>query len=240
MTMFTSLLTAALLASTTLAQTLSRTAIVTIQRSRGGAGNGLTNTTITIPIGEPYTGDELEAVSSLYVTGGTGVPLSSISCQAFQDADAQVLGGNAFTSVRPALLSTNTVQVGSILCTAGYIMQAPGVGGNYSTSILATSTSNLSSTSSSARPRTSTYLTTVSPEGGEATQSTVTSIYVPAESTAEPTDGGDSSEGASATPSSSASASAGLSAENVGSARAWGAEIYGAAAVALMGLAYVL
>lgn len=70
-------------------------------------------------------------------------------------------------------------------------------------------------------------------------QSTVTSVFVPSEPTASPTDDSgdqDSQESGSAT----TSASAGLSTPNVGTGREFGAEVYAGLAVAWMGAAYVM
>lgn len=246
---------AALLATSALAQT-PQTAIITITTSHGGAGNGLTNQTVTVPLNTPFRNDSaLSAVSYLYLTGATGVPFDSVTCQAYQDADASEAGGDPFNSTTPALLSTNTVQVGSIVCTTTYLAMAP-PGGNFSTSILATSTSNLSTSAAAssrttatsspratdAAPVTSVFVTTMSATGGEpATQRTVTSVYVPEQPTAgaSPTDqGGD--QGAEPSGSATASASPSLSTPNVGSGREIGAEVYAGLAVAWLGVAYVL
>ena len=177
------------------------------------------------------------------------MPFDSITCQAYQDADATETGGNPFNATSPALLSTNTVEVGSIVCTTSYVAVAP-PGGNYSTSILATSASNLSTTATSSRstssasPLTSVYVTTVEPTGGEpATQSTVTSVYVPSEPSAPASLTEESAgQGAQQSGSATASASAGLSTANAGMGvgREYGAEVYAGLAVAWMGVAYVL
>lgn len=256
------LTSALLLASAAWAQNPQR-AIVTITTSHGGAGNGLTNQTVTVPLNTPYRNTSaLDAVSYLYLTGGTGVPFDSITCQAYQDADATETGGKPFDSRTPALLSTNTVTVGSILCTTNFVAMAPG-GPEYSTSILATPTSSMgtSNLSMTARPssRTSTptgdaggavtsvFVTTMSATGGggeEPTQSTVTSVFVPDEPT--PTggseQGGQESQGAGG--SATASASAGLSTPNLGTGvgreREAGAGLFGALALAWMGVAFVV
>lgn len=249
-TLFASLALSQSSAPPTLGTFQQQTAIITIAASHGGAGSNITNRTLTIELNIPYIGPELNAVSTLYLTGGTGVPLDSLTCQAFQDEEANVLGGNPFNSTTPALLSTNTVRVGSVLCLTNYIAAAPGVA-NFSTSIVATATRNSSAGSaptSSSRTRTggapavtSVYVTTRSQEGEEPTQSTVTSVFVPSDSQATPTgDAGSGDEDAQTTDSATASASPGLSEENVASGKAWDAQIYGAMAVAWMGVAYVL
>lgn len=252
---------AAALLTPTLAQTPQR-AIITITTSHGGAGQDLTNRTITIPLNDAYTNaDALEAVSYLSLTGATGVPFDSVTCQAYQDRDATMAGGEPFDSSAPALLSTNTVVVGSIVCTTDWLAMAPG-DGNYSTSILATATSsggeggsNLSTTARPTRtasptvtrgsgPVTSVYVTTMSATNGGSgeQQSTVTSVVVPSESAA-PTEeqgGQQGQESGSAT----SSASAGLSTGNAaaGSMREIGgrAEVWGVLAVLGAGVAFMV
>lgn len=245
--MIRTLLATGLLASTALAQT-AQNAIITITASHGGAGNGLANTTVTVPLNTAFTNSSaLAEVSYLYLTGATGVPFDSITCQAYQDDAGTVQGGEPFNSSTPALLSTNTVQVGSIICTASYVAVRP-PGGNFSTSILATSTSNLSTTAvsssrtSAPEPLTSVYVTTMSATGGEpATQSTVTSVFVPNEPSAATTPTDDiASQGGQQTGSATTSASAGLQTPNVGTGREFGAELYAGLAAVWMGLAYVL
>ncbi|KAI4868596.1 hypothetical protein F4820DRAFT_445009 [Hypoxylon rubiginosum] len=95
-------------------------AIITIEASHGGAGSGLTNTTISVPIGEIYTGNKaMETVSTLYLVGTTGdVALDSVTCTPYKANDATGSHGLPFTSKTPSYLSTNTVVVGSILCTS--------------------------------------------------------------------------------------------------------------------------
>ncbi|KAI1768330.1 hypothetical protein GGR53DRAFT_439372 [Hypoxylon sp. FL1150] len=93
-------------------------ALVTVEASHGGAGNGLTNTTISIPIGVTYAGNPaLEEVSTLYLVGSTsGVPVDSITCTPYKSTDGTGTHGLPFTSKVPSRLSTNTVVVGSIKC----------------------------------------------------------------------------------------------------------------------------
>ncbi|KAI1407862.1 hypothetical protein F5Y13DRAFT_194974 [Hypoxylon sp. FL1857] len=93
-------------------------AYITVEASHGGAGNGLTNNTIIVPIDTTYTNpDALAAVSTLYLVGASaGVPVDSITCTPFQSTDGTGTHGLAFTSTTPSRLSTNTVQVGSIVC----------------------------------------------------------------------------------------------------------------------------
>lgn len=95
----------------------SDTAIITVEASHGGAGSGLTNTTLSIPLLTQYTNPALDAVSTLYLTGSTGdVQFSSITCYTYRNDNLTGMGGLPFTSETPSRLSTNTVVVGSIFC----------------------------------------------------------------------------------------------------------------------------
>ncbi|KAI3325584.1 hypothetical protein HD806DRAFT_533247 [Xylariaceae sp. AK1471] len=85
-------------------------AVIVIEASHGGAGSGLTYTTITVPIGPVYTNEEaLAEVSSLYL-----VKPESATCTPYKNGDGTGTGGLPFTVGKPSLLSTNTVVVGSI------------------------------------------------------------------------------------------------------------------------------
>lgn len=89
------------------------TTTVVIEASHGGAGSGLTNNTITVPVGPVYTNKEaFAAVSTLYITSDDGV-----SCIPYGAENGQGTHGLAFTFGTPSRLSTNTVQVGSLVCT---------------------------------------------------------------------------------------------------------------------------
>lgn len=103
-----------LFALATVATVAAQSAIVTIEASHGGAGSDVTNTTITVPLNTRYTNSALQTVSSLYLTGAEGVDLSSITCTPYTYNNQT--GPAPFTSSKPSLLSTNTVQVGSLLC----------------------------------------------------------------------------------------------------------------------------
>jgi len=96
---------------------LAQSATVIVEASHGGAGQGSTNTTITVPLGSPFTGNPaLNAVSTLFLTGATGADVNTITCQGFKSTDGTGSGGLPFTVSTPSFLSTNTVQVGSIVC----------------------------------------------------------------------------------------------------------------------------
>ncbi|KAI0141565.1 hypothetical protein GGR57DRAFT_487117 [Xylariaceae sp. FL1272] len=87
-------------------------ATVVIEASHGGAGSGLTNTTITVPLGKIYTNeDALDEVSTLYLLSP-----STVTCTPYQATTGTGTGGLPFTVGNPSLLSTNTVVVGSLVC----------------------------------------------------------------------------------------------------------------------------
>ncbi|KAI7158263.1 hypothetical protein KC349_g4999 [Hortaea werneckii] len=186
---------AALLAAGAFATTaIAQTASVTITASHGGAGNGLTNTTITVPLGSLYTNAALDEVSYLYLTGSNDAVLESITCTPHRYANGTGEAGRPFTSSSPSLLSTNTVKVGSLTCVASDSNDAGATPGTSSSSNTAMATSssvatasnstNPSMTTSSATssstededttgaaaattPMTSTFLTTISGTSSE-------------------------------------------------------------------------
>ncbi|OTA64658.1 hypothetical protein K449DRAFT_392769 [Hypoxylon sp. EC38] len=112
----TAFLTTIALAGSALATVPS--AYINVEASHGGAGNGLTNNTISVPIDTTYTNPTyLNAVSTLYLIGASeGVPVDSITCTPYQSTDGTGTHGLPFNSKTPSYLSTNTVQVGSIVC----------------------------------------------------------------------------------------------------------------------------
>ena len=141
---------AALLAARALAQTAG----ITITASHGGAGNGLTNTTISVPIGQIYTNPSvLDTVSYLYLVSSNGVDVNSITCQAYMDQAATRPGGQPFSFGKPSFLDLNTVQVGSLVCNS-----TNAAAGNLSTSALP-----YQLTTSTDYHQSSTYVFTVSP-----------------------------------------------------------------------------
>ncbi|KAL7629234.1 hypothetical protein AAE478_000754 [Parahypoxylon ruwenzoriense] len=92
-------------------------ATIVVEASHGGAGQGLTNTTIIVPVGPVYINrGDLDAVSTLYLTDVQGYPLDRVSCTPYRSTDGSGTHGRPFTSTEPSLLSTNTVQIGSIVC----------------------------------------------------------------------------------------------------------------------------
>lgn len=109
--------------------------IINVEASHGGAGSGLTNTTVNMPWGEVYTNKTaLDAVSTLYLIGTTSqdLPAGSIYCIPYKNTDGYTLSsrqakppltllstgshGLLFDLYEASRLSTNTVQVGSITC----------------------------------------------------------------------------------------------------------------------------
>lgn len=189
------------------------TAIITIEASHGGAGNGLTNETISVPLLTRYTNPALNTVSTLYLTGSNGdVRLQSIACYPYRNDNLTGMGGLPFTSETPSRLSTNTVSVGSIMCNSTDVTTDASAGAEPSvTSTLSATTTDLtrggtsdvpnlsetlvvpaSITSSSARSNDT--MITMSPSttsvpvasSGGASQETVTSVAVVTEGTRGP------------------------------------------------------
>ncbi|KXT06798.1 hypothetical protein AC578_7111 [Pseudocercospora eumusae] len=163
----------------------AQTATITIEASHGGAGSGLTNNTIQVPLNTRYTNPALDTVSTLYLTASDGVPLDSITCTPYRNNNLTGAGGLPFTSSKPSFLSTNTVQVGSILCNSTSGTTTTSTAASVTSTVSATSnlstTSNASivPTTTTARNLTSVYLTTVSPT--RPGPSTVTSIFTGSE-----------------------------------------------------------
>ncbi|KAK4502324.1 hypothetical protein PRZ48_005749 [Zasmidium cellare] len=210
---------ATLLALATASTAFAQSATITIEASHGGAGNGLTNTTITIPLNARISNPALQTVSTLYLTGSEGVDLASISCTPYTYNNGT--GPAAFTSTQPSRLSTNTVQVGSLLCTASDsssttssstsgVTSTTSASGSLTPPTMANGT--LVTVSSPVTPSTaSVFVTTMTGPSGTS-QSTVTSTAVLAATTAP---GGTSSAGGAGSTTSSATPS--LSSDNAGS-----------------------
>ncbi|KAI6819344.1 hypothetical protein KC340_g4933 [Hortaea werneckii] len=156
---------AALLAVGAFATTaIAQSASVTITASHGGAGNDLTNTTITVPLGSLYTNAALDEVSYLYLTGSNDAVLESITCTPHRYANGTGEAGRPFTSSSPSLLSTNTVKVGSLTCVASDSDDANATSGTSTSSNteMATSSSVVAATSAAARNGTNPSLTVLS------------------------------------------------------------------------------
>ncbi|TGJ78130.1 hypothetical protein E0Z10_g10637 [Xylaria hypoxylon] len=90
-----------------------QTATVVVETAHGAAYNDRTNRTITVPIGPAYVNHEaLGAVSTLYLLGP-----ATATCTPYKAEDGTVNGGLPFYVGHPSLLSTNSVVVGSLVCT---------------------------------------------------------------------------------------------------------------------------
>ncbi|KAH9904970.1 hypothetical protein F4778DRAFT_731406 [Xylariomycetidae sp. FL2044] len=140
------------------------------------SGTTSSNKTVAVPIGTPYSDSgNLAKVSTLFLNGASGVPVESVTCKTFRSTDGTgTPAGNPFTSSSPARLSTNTVEVGSIVCQS-------------------TASSSMSS-SSSGSPST----TAASPSGtasGSASGSETGSTSTGSDSTGSGSDGTTSSSG---------------------------------------------
>ncbi|XDG06648.1 hypothetical protein ABKA04_006263 [Annulohypoxylon sp. FPYF3050] len=97
------------------------TALLNIESSHGGAGNGLRNATIEVAFNSIFNDNPvLDEVSTIYLIGTTmGTPIKSVVCYSYKSTDATGTRSTPITSREPARLSTNTVQVGSIECLDG-------------------------------------------------------------------------------------------------------------------------
>ncbi|KAG4219183.1 hypothetical protein PC116_g32337 [Phytophthora cactorum] len=95
-------------------------ALVAVESSHGGAGNGLVNKTIQVPLDTVYTNPAvLNEVSTLYlISCSQGTNVYSVVCQPHKDPAGTDTGAKPFDIKTPSRLSTNTVVVGSITCHA--------------------------------------------------------------------------------------------------------------------------
>ncbi|KAI8960125.1 hypothetical protein F5Y11DRAFT_279612 [Daldinia sp. FL1419] len=92
---------------------------INVESSHGGAGNGLINKTIEVPIGTVFTGsDALKEVSTLYLVAVSDADINTVVCTPHKNVEGTDAGGKPFTVNQPSYLSTNTVVVGSIVCKA--------------------------------------------------------------------------------------------------------------------------
>lgn len=104
------------------------------------------NTTVAVPFDTPFSAPIFGQVSSLYLSGASGgVPVDSITCHGYGDADATQPLGLPFNITSPAMLSTNFVVVGSVVCrTTDVAVESSGI--NSTAGGPAWNTSNPSST----------------------------------------------------------------------------------------------
>ncbi|KAI0490302.1 hypothetical protein F4859DRAFT_457709 [Xylaria cf. heliscus] len=107
------ILSAAALASAAPNTPTPQTATVIVETAHGSVFNDRTNRTIAVPIGPVYVNEEaLAAVSTLYLLGP-----DTATCTPYKAEDGTGSGGLPFTVGHPSYLSTNTVVVGSLVCT---------------------------------------------------------------------------------------------------------------------------
>lgn len=151
----------------------AQTAMITIEASHGGAGSGLANTSIEVPLNTRYQSPALDSVSTLYLTGADRASLESITCTPYRNGNLTGSSGLPFTSSTPSRLSINTVQVGSLFCNSSGSAVSPG---SSVTSNLLVSTTGSAGSISPGRNATSILLTTVIPSTSTARPSTITSF----------------------------------------------------------------
>ncbi|KAJ4317703.1 hypothetical protein N0V84_007222 [Fusarium piperis] len=115
-----SILTAvAVLASTTSAGNMGVANILAIT---GPSGGHHTEKTVTVPFGQLTHYDlaiselRLESIAVQLPGGAIEPDIQDITCQMYKDEHGLDPGSREFTIDRPALLSTNTVQFGWVLC----------------------------------------------------------------------------------------------------------------------------
>ena len=222
-----SLLAATLLFASAHAQA-KPAAIVVIEASHGGAGQDLTNQTITIPLTATYSNNSaLAEVSTLYLVSAVGVPVTSISCTPFRHADGTGKSGLTFDSTTPSFLSTNTVQVGSIVCISSDISLAPPPPGG-SSAAAASSSSILSTGMKTSTPRVETTTAT--------TKTHTRSAHSHTTATAQSTSTHATGSGSTSSTTPSAPESTGNGASSLGLS----GELFGGLALAGFGLAFAL
>ena len=207
-------------------------AIVTIEASHGGAGGYITYDNVTVPLTATYTNESvLDTVSTLHLVDSINSPLNSITCTPFRYANGTGDAGLAFTSGKPSFLSTNTVQVGSIVCISTDILQAPpGAPPGFGPS----------SSHSRTRTRTRQHITRTRTAGAETTATSTlvqTTVVESGAQSASPT-----SDAAATTTSASATTSSGVAQQsgNAASALSLPGELFGGLAIAGFGLAFAL
>jgi len=99
--------TVAALASTSLAATVSISETPCLQNT--------TLSTFDVEIGSLYVQD-FPSVCGFKINSADGADVASVKCQAYKDAEGTEKGSAEFTADKPALIATNPVQEGSILC----------------------------------------------------------------------------------------------------------------------------
>ncbi|KAK4965205.1 hypothetical protein LTR66_012187, partial [Elasticomyces elasticus] len=82
----------------------------------GGPGGSSTNTSMSVPLNTTWT--STPSVSTLSLVAAYGVPLDSVTCMVYKSADATGTPVRTFNSATEVHLSTNVVQIGSLVCTS--------------------------------------------------------------------------------------------------------------------------
>ncbi|KAF2636343.1 hypothetical protein P280DRAFT_155891 [Massarina eburnea CBS 473.64] len=111
---FTTLFAAAALASSSLAATVKITQTECIQKDTKLEAFEVTLNTLFV--------QDLTSTCGLELLSADGADLAAIQCQAFKDPVGTVKGSAQFNQASPALISTNPVNIGSILCTVGSLL----------------------------------------------------------------------------------------------------------------------
>jgi len=106
----------AVAAPATLKRAATTTYSISINVKTTGLGQTAAYKTVVVPI-NVLTSLNIEATEIIFVAGSAvGVDIDSIECRAYKDAAGVVPGSAPFTDATPAQLSTNLVEVGSVLC----------------------------------------------------------------------------------------------------------------------------
>ncbi|KAI5362181.1 hypothetical protein Slin14017_G074180 [Septoria linicola] len=153
----------------------AQSVIVIVESSHGGAGNGLMNESITVPLNTIYTSPALDAVSTLYLTQSECIELGSVTCTPHRDTDGTGVAGLPFNSTSPSFISTNTEQIGSLVCISSGGSSSSSTSASITSTVSAFNTPTYSNATTTARNATSVLLTIVS-ESATASPSTLTSI----------------------------------------------------------------
>ncbi|KAK4994529.1 hypothetical protein LTR66_005463 [Elasticomyces elasticus] len=114
--LYASLLAAVALAAPSLAQQFRYVQVIAQSNVSGGPGGSSTNTSMSVPLNTTWT--NTPSVTTLSLVAAYGVPLDSVTCMIYQSTDATGTPVRTFNSVTSAGLSTNTVTIGSLVCTS--------------------------------------------------------------------------------------------------------------------------
>ncbi|KAF2705095.1 hypothetical protein K504DRAFT_460865 [Pleomassaria siparia CBS 279.74] len=97
-----------------LSSTTTSAATVTLQET-ACLQNNTELQEVTVNVNE-LVSINLDTVCGLKLTTATDIDINTIVCQAYKDQDGKVKGSAEFTFANPALIATNPVQEGSVLC----------------------------------------------------------------------------------------------------------------------------